>query len=387
MQCIKCNVELPEGAIYCHMCGKKQEIPTRTPRKRGNRQGCAYKRGKTWTGCAAGYSYTEVTPDGKTRLVRRRPTQGGFKTKTEALAWAAAQEPEKDAPMPTMIELWTGWSENDMLQLSKSKQTAYKIARKRLEGIMGMRIDSLTVDQLQQLVNEQCETYYTARDVKSLLSHLYKRAMASNVNRGRVTLNLSDFLVLPELEEAEAEPFTQEEVRKIWAAYEAGDHFLGYILLMIYTGMMPVEILTCRKDMVDLERCEIFGCGAKTKKRKQTSIVFPVFMRAVVEDLLQLKPGDKLLPINRDSFYDEFYSALERADVRKLKPYSCRHTYGTEAVKLAIPPAVVAQMLRHSNTKMQERYTHLGTEEAHAAADSLVNIRGVPMADKEAQNA
>ena len=29
----------------------------------------------------------------------------------------------------------------------------------------------------------------------------------------------------------------------IWSAYDSGDIFSGYILLMIYTGMMPGELL------------------------------------------------------------------------------------------------------------------------------------------------
>ena len=139
-----------------------------------------------------------------------------------------------------------------MLKLSKNKQVSYKIARKRIEKIMAFPIDVLTVDDLQKVINEECDTFYPARDVKSLLSHLYKRAMASNTNRGRITQNLSEFLVLPEMNEKEAVPLTEEEVALLWKRYDAGDAFVGYILLLIYTGMMPGELLICKKDMVDL---------------------------------------------------------------------------------------------------------------------------------------
>ena len=78
--------------------------------------------------------------------------------------------------------------------------------------------------------------------------------------------------------------------------------------------------------------------------------------------------GDKLIHINKDLFYEEYYACLERAGVEKKVPYSCRHTYATEAVKLGVHPAVVQKMLRHSTQKVQERYTHLSSEEAHEAA-------------------
>ena len=374
MICRRCKKDVPDGP-YCLLCGAKQDAQP-SKKTRGNGQGTAYKRGKTWTGVRPGYSYSETTEDGKTKLIRRRSYKGGFATKKDALLWAASGK-EELKPLPRLIDLWNGYSQNDMLKLSKNKQTAYAIARNRLESIIGRQIDSLTVDDLQAVVNKECNTYNTAKDVKTVLSKLYQRAMASNTNAGRVTQNLADFLVLPELEEKEAEPFTEEEVKLLWAAYENGDTFTGYILLLCYTGMMPGELIQCKKAMVDLEACEIRGAGAKTKIRKKSAIVFPSFLRPVVEDLLSIHvqnsntKNDKLLTMNKDNFYDEYYKALERAGVRKLPPYSCRHTYGTEAVKLGFHPAVIQKMLRHSNTKTQEKYTHLSAEEAHEAAESM----------------
>lgn len=370
MVCIKCRREVVD-APYCCMCGAPQSPPARRAGKRGNGLGTAYKRGKTWTGVAPGYSYTVKADDGTQKMIRRRPTKGGFPTKRDALLWASSYEDKGEAESPKLIDLWTGYSENDMTKLSKAKQTSYRIARRRLEPIISRRIDSLTLDQLQSVLNTQCTSYYTAKDVRDLLSNLYKRAMASNENRGKVSLNLAGFLVLPELEEKEAEPFTQDEVKKLWDAYEGGDVFVGYILLLLYTGMMPVELFDCKKDMIDLERCEIYGCGHKTKRRKVSAIVFPDFIKPILQDMIDRVPSDKLLRMNRDNFYKAYHASLAAAGVRDLPPYSCRHTYGTEAVKLAVQPAVIAQMLRHASTKTQERYTHLGTEEAHDAANRL----------------
>ena len=273
-----------------------------------------------------------------------------------------------------------------MLRLSKNKQTSYKIARKRIESIIAFPIDVLTVDDLQKVINDECETYYPARDVKTLLSHLYKRAMASNTNRGRVTQNLSEFLILPELDEKEAIPLTAKEVELLWKRYDSGDVFVGYILLLIYTGMMPGELMVCKKGMVDLEHCEIRGAGSKTKVRKKSAIVFPDFMKPVVESLMDIRiknsntKNDKLLTMNKDNFYDCFYEAIERAGIdnpkvengeHRITPYSCRHTYGTEAVRLGTHPAVIQKMLRHSNTKTQEKYTHLASEDVHSAANMM----------------
>lgn len=368
--CKKCNGSLPDGAIYCPWCGKSLAPPKQ--RKRGNGQGTAYKRGKGWEAARPGYTYTD-----ENGYHRVRPRKGGFATKREALEWAS-QKTVKPEHSPKLIELWQLYQDNDLPKLSKDKQTGYKVARKRLEPLMATEIHLLTLEAIQNTINAACDSYYKARDCKTVLSKLYQKAMASN--SGLVVKNLAEFVVLPELKEKEATPFTQDELTTFWTMYDKGDPFVGYILLMCYSGMMPAELLACKKDMIDLQACEIFGCGAKTKNRKKSAIVFPEILRPVVESLLTSK-GDKLLPINKDNFYIEYYACLDRAAVRKLVPYSCRHTYGTEAVKLGVHPAVIQKMLRHSNTKTQERYTHLTSGEAHDAVNLFQ--RGTQLAHTE----
>ena len=373
MTCKKCGSELAENWLVCPFCGKAVYTTT-TTKKRGNGQGTAIKRGSTWTGIRAGYDYHDE--DGKYH--RRRPTKGGFKTKKEALLWACNDEDV--IVVPKLVDLWEGYSKNDMLKLGENKQTAYKIARKRLEPVINRRIDTLTVEDLQRIINEQCSSYYTAKDVRDLLSNLYKRAMASN--HSPVNQNLSKHLVLPDLKEREAEPFTETEVAAIWKAYNDGDIISGFTLLMIYTGMMPGELMNLKKSMVDLDSLEIRDAGIKTKVRKKAVIVFPPFLRPVMESLMDYsQKSAKLYPVNKDNFYEQYYASLEVAGTRKLPPYSCRHTFGTEIVKAGIHPAMVQKLLRHSNQKTQEKYTHLSAAEEHSTVDNI--SYGLHLVDNE----
>ena len=357
MICRYCHQSAAD-APFCGLCGKRQ-ITQRTARKRGNGQGTAVRRGKTWTGFRAGYQF--VDDDG---LHRIRPSKGGFATKKEALAWAA-NETEVNEGSPKLIDLWTQYKENELPKLSANRQSAYKTARKKLEPLMARQIHTLTLAELQNTINKACPSFYPARDCKTVLKALYKLAMTDNSTPVRI--NIANSIVLPQLEEADATPFTTDELTKLWDLFDKRDYFVPYILLMCYTGMMPAELLACKKAFVDTEKQEIVGCGAKTKTRKRSAIVYPDILRSVVDALLKTD-GDKLLHMNKDNFYAEYYACLERAGVEKKVPYSCRHTYGTEAVKLGVHPAVVQKMLRHSTQKTQERYTHLSSEEAHEAA-------------------
>jgi len=144
--------------------------------------------------------------------------------------------------------------------------------------------------------------------MKNVLSHLYKRAVAEQI----VQTNLAEYIKLPKLNETEQTPFSEIEIKKLWDGYRDGISFVGYILLMIYSGMMPGELLECTTDMVDLEAQQIVGAGKKTKKRKVTPLVIADFMVPVVSKLCddsKSKIG-KLVCMNKDKFYEEYYAAL-----------------------------------------------------------------------------
>lgn len=373
MECIKCKKSIPEDALFCPYCGKKQISEKRHGRTRANGTGTAYKRGNTWTGRAAGYSYVETDSDGYSHVVRRRPTKGGFRTKKEALEWASIQQPIEKKEAPTLLSLWLGWSKNDMEKLSKDKQSAYKKARERLESIIARKIDSLTLDDLQNVINANAKSYYTAKDMKNLLSHLYKRAMANGGANGWVTVNLSRYITLPDLVEKEPEPFTESEVNTMWEAWNNGNIFVGFLLLMIYTSMMPGELLSCQKNMINYERHEIYGCGRKTKKRKDTPIVFPEFISSVLELLCENSTSKKgkIFGGDETSFYAAYHKTTKEIGVRDLPPYSCRHTTATEAVKKGIELPVVQQIMRHSKLSSTQRYIHVSTEAAHKGINQL----------------
>lgn len=346
------------------LCGANQQT-AQTRKYRGNGQGCAIKRGNTWTAV-----WTEETyMDDETKKMRqKRRWKGGFKTKTAALTYAANPAEEK-AAAPTLRTYWDGWKKSDYLDLSKSKQTAFKIAWGKLEPLAGKCMDEITINDLQDCVDSKASTFYPAKDMKALLSHLYKRAVAE----GNARTNLAGFIRLPALEEKELQPFAETELHKLWDAYGKEDSFIGFILLMIYSGMMPGELMALKKDMIDWDAHEIRGCGLKTKKRKETPIVFPEMIAPVLQQLAEASDSrvGNVLCMNRDNFYSEYHAALRRAGVRDLPPYSCRHTTATALALGNIAPSVIQEVMRHTKFSTTQRYIHPDSASAHAAINTM----------------
>lgn len=363
MQCRKCRADIPNESKFCLRCGAKQEV-SRHGKSRGNGQGCAVKRGGTWSAVwTVGYGVSE---DG--RVYQKRKWKGGFRTKRDALAFAANPEPEA-RKAPTLRSYWNGWERAELKGLSRSKQTAFKIAWKKLSALADVEMDKISIEMLQNCIDEKASTYYPAKDMKTILSHLFKRAVAE----GNARTNLSDFIRLPSLEEKELQPFSEDELKKLWDTYGSGDRFIGFILLMVYSGMMPGELLAMKTDMIDWERSEIRGCGLKTKKRKQTPIVFPDMIKPVLSDLAENSKSKAgyLIGMNRDNFYKEYHAALQRAGVRDLPPYSCRHTTATALALGNIAPSVIQEVMRHTKFSTTQRYIHPDTKSAHEAVNTL----------------
>ena len=367
MNCRKCEAEMPDGARFCPFCGTPKEISRKIKPKgsRGNGQGSAIKRGRTWTAVWTEATYIDPADD-KRRVHQKRRWKGGFTTKSAALAYAANPEPAVPK-CPTLREYWNDWQASDYKDLSKSKQTAYRIAWGKLAGLADRNVGDLTIRDLQGTIDEKAHTYYPARDMKILLSHLYKRAVAE----GNARTNLAEFIRLPPLEEQELQPFTEPELHKLWDAYGAGDRMCGIILLMVYTGMMPGELLEFKGDMVDFDKCEIRGCGLKTKKRKETPIVFPDMLSPVIQHLIDTSVSDVgyVLGMNKDNFYAAYHSTLQRVGVRDLPPYSCRHTTATALALGNIAPSVIQEIMRHTKFTTTQRYIHPDSAAARAAVN------------------
>lgn len=363
--CIKCNAPLPENALFCHMCGKKQITqPGKNTTRRGNGTGSVYKRGKTWEAAVVlGYKL-----DDEGRAVPVRRTKGGFKTKKEAIEYLPTLKNERPRSTPSLNDLYYRYKNSRQFdKLSDSRKEKYSIAWRKIQNETYVNIDLLTVSDLQRIVDTHAKTFYPARDLRDLLSKLYQLAMPDKY----VTLNLAEYIELPPLNAKEREAFSKEDITKLWNDYLAGNTFTGCILLMILTGCMPGELLCMRKDQIDWENKQIRGAGKKTKVRMQTPIVLADCIIPVLQDLCNHSNGDKVLHINKDNFYKNYYIALTRAGCKRLPPYSCRHSTGSALALENVNPNLIKKVMRHAKFSSTEHYIHIDIDPLLEAVNQL----------------
>lgn len=353
MICIKCSAEIPDGSVFCNMCGVKQQKTPHGTKKRGNGQGSVYKSPSgTWT---AEITLGFYTRDGVRK--RKRKRKYGFEKKKDALAYILAmQNGIEDRKSITVAILWEQFQQQ-LDSLSKSKRTAYNIAWRKIgKDIEYRSINEFTVPELQEITDRYGTSYYTKRDIKNLLSHLYKIAIRDDY----VDKNKAAFIHLPELHTEERIVLAESEIDALWADYnKAPSRITAQMLTMLYTGIRPGELLTIRTENVHLAEHYMTG-GIKTKKGKNRKIIIPDKLKPVLETMMQ-EERDLIAWYNKtEDFYNAWKEKRSELAIREnITPYCCRHTYVTKLTALKVSPAMLQELAGHEDYDTTLEYTHL----------------------------
>ena len=304
--------------------------------KRPNGTGSVYKEGNKWVAV-----WTDP-------LTHKRRKKRGFLTKKDAVLFL--EELSKPVSKAKISQLWETYEATSFQDLSADKQRHYRSVYERLEGIWNVDIDQLTILDLQALI-EPYNSYYSQKDIKTVLSHLYKIAIAEQI----LQINLTQYMRLKKHEEKEGEAWTEEEMNTFWVKWYEGDRFVGYILVMCYCGAMPAEIRQITRYMIHYDTHTIEGAGLKTNIRKKT----PMFICDKIEPGLKTLMSDSMVLWHgsKQKFYDEYYRCINRCQVRELPPYSCRHTTATLLAEKT-SPFTVQKVMRHSLISTTAGYVH-----------------------------
>lgn len=338
------------------MAQAKTKKPYR--RMRGNGQGSAYKRGRTWT---AVYIYGWI--DGKPQ----KRTKGGFPTKRAALDYIPILKAKRttrntEIAFGTLFEEWCPFYAP---RISETTMKGLKSAYKWFSDIKNQPIAELTIDDLQDCVDACPRGKRTKENMKYLATQLYRYAAARRILRD----NIAQFIFCGRETEGTRPPFEPEHVELI--RQSIGKIFgADYVYCMIYTGFRPNEMLRLTADDYDAEHNCLIG-GFKTEAGTNRIVTISPKLQEIINPLIERadpwifpdQDGDLLTDANFRE--DIFYPLLAELGIQPLptpenpahwKPYSCRHTFAQLMKNVPGSDTDKAALMGHADASMTKYY-------------------------------
>lgn len=382
MICKKCAVELPDGAKFCYLCGRRVNNAPRTAKKRGNGQGTVIstKSGKYMALVTLGYFTDE---NGKRH---RRTRSKVFEKKKDALAAIPRLlgSPKKEAKAGmTFKQLYEAWLPTH--RAGKDTMNCYRAAVKYFSPVWPLRIAEIDVDDLQECVDECPHGKRTKENMKALCGLMYKYGIPRHVIPEN--LNLAPFLIVSGDGAAHREAFTEPQIEKIRLSIGKVDH-AEEIYCLIYTGFRPSEFLELTAESYNKDAQTLTG-GAKTDAGRGRVVTLSPKIKAKIA--ARAASGGYLFAQDdgsawglKDFTEKAFYPALEAIGIdnplveigggklrHKYTPHTCRHTFATLLKRTPGADKDKQELIGHASAEMLRYYQDAPLDDLRKITDAI----------------
>ncbi len=393
----KCAAELPEGANFCPRCGKKVQLSPRKTKSRGNGLGSVYKlpNGKYVAEKTLGWIADPIPPDappGTKPHKRRVKVTRQFDKKKDAvealpsLSFAdrrprSGTATARKGKRVTLKELFDQWEPTH--ERSRSTMNCYRSGFRLFEPLWAVPMEDIQIDDLQECMDDAGAGRRTQENARAALGLVYKYGIPRNVIPH--DRNLAPFLRLTASGEASRKTgFSEEELKKIRAAADAGDPEAQRVLCHCYLGFRPTALLQLRVRDYDPERRAFVG-GIKTAAGKGRTVPVSPKIQPWVDARLSEDPdafvfGRAGAQESLEDYRDSFYALLARVGIsnptdeqgrHRVTPHSCRHTFATMMKRVPGADADKLALIGHTSTEQLRDYQDVPITDLRRIIDAL----------------
>lgn len=359
--CIKCKAPLPEGALFCPSCGKRQEAAPRKHRKRANGSGSISKlsgnRAKPWmarkgTVCIGTYS-------------TRSEAQKALERLTDVIV--------NDKFNMTFAQVYERWFEEHRREISDGMADSYRLAYRQCSQLHNMQMRKILRSDFQAAIialEIKGMSKSTCNKLRTLLGQLGRWAM----DEGITLTNAAESLTTVAKQKNTREIFTDGDIRALKrSAQPAAD----IALILISCGCRPGELFSV--PLVNA-RADHFIGGSKTEAGKNRVIpIGPDGMNAYTrlrsaaiakggKLLIDGYEGNKTAPNFTKREWRDLMEEIKRPGVT---PYSCRHTFITRAIRSGMDLPVLEAIVGHVDRETTKLYTHLHADDLVEAVQAI----------------
>lgn len=377
MQCRKCRVEIPDGSKFCNCCGAKQDIKQK-PKSRGNGQGSVYQLpNKRWKAIKTiGY---EVDEKGKTKRITR--SKSGFRSKKEALDYLPKIGTEARTRPVTFRQVYEAWEPTH--RASKSTMDCYRAAVRYFKPVYHINMSDITVDDLQECIDDCQKGKRTRENMKTLCGLLYKYAIPRNL----VTLNMGQYLIVGKGTDGSKDALPDAAVQTI-KNHVGMVQGADYVLCQCYMGFRPSEFLALDIEDYNAKERAFIG-GAKTEAGKNRTVTVSPKIQPIIDRLIAGKKSGPVFcsesgqKLTIGAYRAMFYRVLEQCGIenpttetggikrKKYTPHSCRHTFATMMKRVEGADRDKLELIGHTSAEMLRHYQDVDYTDLRKITDAI----------------
>ena len=258
----------------------------------------------------------------------------------------------------TFSMLFDMWKEKrDFDNMDKQAQRAYRGAYKHSAPLHDMKVAQINSDHLNEIMKQIEVGVAGQKLLKTFWNQMFDFALEKDI----VFKNYSKFVKTRDKDSRTStrKPFTKEQIQLLWDNVDMEG--VDTILIMIYTGMRPSELLKIHKDNVYLEKRYMTG-GIKTTAGIDRVIPIHKSVLPLIERRLQ---STFLVSMNdgREMQYRYYLEYVwkpikDKLELEELTPHCCRHTFVTLATEAEIDERLIKKIVGHSTGEITDRYRH-----------------------------
>ncbi len=302
---------------------------------------------------------------------------GYYETRKEAmyqLSLYSANPYDINLSKITLHEIYTRYVDTQRGKVSQGRLNSYKTSYNHIIPILNLKVCDIKTVHLQNLIDSLIGKISTGtiKMIKSVLNSLFEYAMKLDV----IDKNYSKFIIMPKHTKViERKIFTDNEIDLLWLNIDEID-YVDTILILIYTGMRINELLSLKKENINLENNTLTG-GSKTEAGKNR--VIPIHPKILPLIIKRMDNPTEYLVIsyknNTKISYVTFRTKIFNVMMEKLNMvhtiHDTRHTFATMISDVSNNEAAIAGIIGHTNISMTKKYTHTNIEKMRKEIEKI----------------
>lgn len=268
----------------------------------------------------------------------------------------------------TIQDVYKMFEERKKDKVSSSAMYAYKAAYKHLQPLYDIPMREIKTYQMQEVIDNLDRKWQTKSHIQTLLTQMFDIAIEMDVCQK----NYAKFINLESKPKSDIhKPFTDDEIEILFKNTDI--LYVDTMLIMIYSGMRPSELLSMKQENIDIENRIMVG-GIKTKAGKNRRIpinkkIIP-FLEKYLDGKTYLIPGVKT-SLSYVAYKKYFYKAMEELNMHHLT-HDCRHTFATLMGRTDADRLTVKRIMGHATQDITDDiYTHKNDADLLKAIDMI----------------